>query len=140
MESDRAFAANVLGTLAQTVVDRVTIGAEAAAGHGAAAPAALVTLLWYPDRPITFLAARLRITRARMLLETGYLTVEAIAEACGWRDAAMFRRIFREATGTTPSAYRERFRLRGRRRNWGADLPGGASDTGTARRPTDPIR
>lgn len=62
MESDRAFAANVLGTLAQSVVDRVTIGAEAAAGHGAATPAALVTLLWYPDRPITFLASRLRIT------------------------------------------------------------------------------
>ena len=26
------------------------------------APAALTTLLWYPDRPIAFLAARLRIT------------------------------------------------------------------------------
>jgi hypothetical protein len=62
MESERAFTANVLGTLAQTVVDRVTLGAEAAAGHGAAGPAALVTLLWYPDRPIAFLAARLRIT------------------------------------------------------------------------------
>ena len=59
---DRALAANVLGTLCQTVTDRVTIGAERAAGHGAAGPAALVTLLWYPDRPITFLAARLRIT------------------------------------------------------------------------------
>ena len=93
----------------------------------------------YGQSPLQYLHG-LRITRARMLLETGYLTVEAIAEACGWRDAAMFRRIFREATGTTPSAYRERFRLRGRRRNWGADLPGGASDTGTARRPTDPIR
>lgn len=62
MDSDRAFAANVLGTLAQTIVDRVTIGAERASGHGAATPAALVTLLWYPDRPITFLATRLRIT------------------------------------------------------------------------------
>lgn len=60
--ADRAFAANILGTLAQTVVDRIALGAERAAGHGAATPAALVTLLWYPDRPITFLAARLRIT------------------------------------------------------------------------------
>jgi DNA-binding MarR family transcriptional regulator len=61
-DADRAFAANVLGTLTQTVADRVTLGADAAAGRGAAAPAALVTLLWYPDRPISFLAARLRIT------------------------------------------------------------------------------
>lgn len=62
MRTDREFAANVLGTLAQTIVDRVTIGVEAAAGRGSATPAALVTLLWYPDRPITFLATRLRIT------------------------------------------------------------------------------
>jgi len=60
--ADRALAANVLGTLAQTVTDRISLGAERAAGHGATTPAALVTLLWYPDRPIAFLAARLRIT------------------------------------------------------------------------------
>lgn len=60
--ADRAFAANVLGTLAQTIADRVTLGVEAVAGRGAATPAALVTLLWYPDRPIAFLATRLRIT------------------------------------------------------------------------------
>lgn len=60
--ADRAFAANVLGTLAQTVTDRISLGTERAAGHGAATPAALVTLLWYPDRPIAFLAGRLRIT------------------------------------------------------------------------------
>jgi len=60
--ADRAFAANVLGTLAQTVADRTAAGALAATWHGAHAPAALVTLLWYPDRPVTFLAARLRIS------------------------------------------------------------------------------
>jgi DNA-binding MarR family transcriptional regulator len=60
--ADRAFAANVLGTLAQTVADRTAAGATAVAGHGAHAPGALVTLLWYPDRPVTFLAARLRIS------------------------------------------------------------------------------
>ena len=59
---DRAFAANVLGTLAQTIADRTSAGAQAAARHGAHAPAALVSLLWYPDRPVTFLAARLRIS------------------------------------------------------------------------------
>jgi MarR family transcriptional regulator, negative regulator of the multidrug operon emrRAB len=60
--ADRAFTANVLGTLALTVADRVSIGAARVARHGANAPAALVTLLWYPDRPIAFLADRLRIT------------------------------------------------------------------------------
>jgi len=60
--ADRAFTANVLGTLALTVADRVAIGANRAARHGASAPAALVTLLWYPDRPIAFLADRLRIS------------------------------------------------------------------------------
>jgi transcriptional regulator GlxA family with amidase domain len=65
-----------------------------------------------------------RATRARMLLETTYLTVEAIAEACGYRDGAMFRRIFVQATGLTPSDYRERFRLRTRRRDWGRELGG----------------
>ena len=60
--ADRAFTANVLGTFALTVSDRVAITARQAAHHGANAPAALVTLLWYPDRPIAFLADRLRIT------------------------------------------------------------------------------
>jgi DNA-binding MarR family transcriptional regulator len=60
--ADRAFTANLLGTLALTVADRVSIGAARAARHGANAPATLVTLLWYPDRPIAFLADRLRIT------------------------------------------------------------------------------
>jgi MarR family transcriptional regulator, negative regulator of the multidrug operon emrRAB len=60
--ADRAFAANVLGTLALTVTDRMSIGAARAVRHGANAPAALVTVLWYPDRPIAFLADRLRIS------------------------------------------------------------------------------
>ncbi len=60
--SERAFAANIVGTLALTVGDRVGIGTARAAGYGANAPAALVMLLWYPDRPITHLADRLRIS------------------------------------------------------------------------------
>lgn len=62
VRADRAFTANVLGTLALAVADRVALGAARVARHGANAPAALVTLLWYPDRPIAFLADRLRIT------------------------------------------------------------------------------
>ena len=60
--ADRAFTANVLGTFALTITDRIGIAARRVARHGANAPAALVTLLWYPDRPIAFLAARLRVT------------------------------------------------------------------------------
>ena len=64
----------------------------------------------------------IRITHARMLLETTYLTTEAIAERCGWRDQVMFRNVFRRITGLTPAAYRERYRLRIGRREWGSDL------------------
>jgi transcriptional regulator GlxA family with amidase domain len=63
-----------------------------------------------------------RATRARMLLETSYLPVDSIAELCGYRDAAMFRRVFGKSSGMSPSAYRERFRMRDRRREWGRDL------------------
>ena len=65
----------------------------------------------------------LRVTRARMLLETTYLPVEAVAEQCGWRDVVMLRRAFRRETGLTPAAYRARYRLRADRRQWGRDLP-----------------
>ncbi len=61
-DGDRAFAANVLSTLALTISDRTTTGTAGAARRGGQTPSALVTLLWYPDRPITFLAARLRIS------------------------------------------------------------------------------
>ena len=64
----------------------------------------------------------LRVTHARVLLETTYLPIEAIAEQCGWRDSAALREVFARATGSTPAAYRERHRLRTRRRQWGADL------------------
>lgn len=64
----------------------------------------------------------LRVTRARMLLETTYLPLETVAERCGWRDLAMLREVFRRATGTTPAAYRERHRLRSKRREWGRDM------------------
>ncbi len=67
-------------------------------------------------------AHALRVTRARMLLETTYLPLDSVAERCGWQDRAMLSRVFRRATGLTPAAYRERHRLRARRREWGQDL------------------
>lgn len=75
----------------------------------------------FAQTPLQMLHA-LRVTRARMLLETSYLSIDAIAERCGWRDTAMLRRVFSAATGLTPAAYRERHRLRTRRRQWGQDL------------------
>lgn len=77
--------------------------------------------LTYGQTPLQMLHD-LRVTRARVLLETTYLSTEAIAERCGWRDPVMLREVFRRATGLTPAAYRERYRLRGARREWGRDL------------------
>lgn len=77
--------------------------------------------LTFAQTPLQMLH-ELRVMRARMLLETTYLSTEAIAERCGWRDPVMLREVFRRATGLTPAAYRERFRLRTSRREWGKDL------------------
>jgi transcriptional regulator GlxA family with amidase domain len=74
----------------------------------------------FGQTPLAMLHA-MRVTRARMLLETSYLGTEAIAERCGWRDAAMLRKVFKRATGLTPAAYRDRFRLRAPRREWGRE-------------------
>jgi transcriptional regulator GlxA family with amidase domain len=75
----------------------------------------------FGQTPLQMLHA-LRVTRARMLLETTYLPIETVAERCGWRDPAMLREVFRRATGLTPAVYRERYRLRTGRRLWGRDL------------------
>ena len=72
----------------------------------------------FGQTPLAMLHA-MRVTRARMLLETSYLGTEAIAERCGWRDAAMLREVFKRATGLTPGAYRARYRLRAPRHAWG---------------------
>lgn len=55
---------------------------------------------------------RLRVERAKALLETTHLSLEEIVERCGYADAASFRKLFKRATALTPGDYRERFRLR----------------------------
>lgn len=60
--TDSGFTANILCTLATALVDRADRSISKVLRHGAQAPAALVSVLWYPDRPIAFLAARLRIS------------------------------------------------------------------------------
>jgi DNA-binding MarR family transcriptional regulator len=77
---DRAFAANVLGALARTITDRVDLGTAAVSGHGASTPAALSTLLFYPDRPITFLAMRLRISHPGAVQLSERLAAQGLVE------------------------------------------------------------
>lgn len=60
----------------------------------------------------------LRVERARMLLEVTLHGTQAIAEACGYSDAAAFRRLFQRAMQMSMSEYRTRFALRTRRRYW----------------------
>ncbi len=50
-----------------------------------------------------------RLTRARELLETGDLTVEAVARHCGLGTPANFRTLFKAHIGVPPSVYRETF-------------------------------
>lgn len=103
-------------------VDR-PYGLEALARAAATSPRTLLRHFraTHGTTPLQYLHG-LRATRARMLLESTFMTVDAIAQACGYRDAAMFRRVFVQATGLSPSEYRERFRLRTRRRDWGRDM------------------
>jgi transcriptional regulator GlxA family with amidase domain len=55
---------------------------------------------------------RLRVERAKALLETTLLSFEEIMERCGYSDVSSFRKLFKRATTLTPANYRERFRLR----------------------------
>ena len=52
---------------------------------------------------------RLRITRAREMLEFSQASVEDISWSLGYGDATGFRRVFRKVMGLTPSDYRRRF-------------------------------
>ena len=52
---------------------------------------------------------RLRISRARELLEFSRKSVDSIALNAGYEDVGGFRRVFRKIIGLTPSDYRRRF-------------------------------
>jgi AraC-like DNA-binding protein len=47
-----------------------------------------------------------RIDRARQLLESSDLTITALAFSLGFSSSQHFARVFRQLTGTTPTAYR----------------------------------
>lgn len=67
--------------------------------------------------PLTYLHQQ-RMTRAKVLLETTYLSIEQVAQACGYTDTGSFRRVFQKITGGLPALYREQYRLRTSRRRW----------------------
>lgn len=52
---------------------------------------------------------RLRMMRAREMLEFSRSSVEAIALGVGFNDVRSFRRVFHDVVGLTPSDYRRRF-------------------------------
>jgi transcriptional regulator GlxA family with amidase domain len=52
---------------------------------------------------------RVRIARAREVLEGGETSQKEIAESLGYKDVASFTRAFRKAVGWAPGAYRKRF-------------------------------
>lgn len=71
----------------------------------------------YGQTPQDYLHS-LRIAQAQALLQTTYLTVEDVAQQCGYSDTGSFRKVFTRHAGVTPGAWRERFRLRSPRRQW----------------------
>jgi transcriptional regulator GlxA family with amidase domain len=52
---------------------------------------------------------RLRINRAKEMLEFSQKSIDDIASSIGYGDAARFRRVFHKIMGLTPSDYRRRF-------------------------------
>lgn len=67
----------------------------------------------YGCSPLEYIQ-RLRVERAKALLETTHLGFDEVVERCGYRDTSSFRKLFKRATSLTPNDYRERFRLRAR--------------------------
>lgn len=74
-------------------------------------------VLSHGQSPFQYLQG-VRIERARVMLETTYVPVEQIAQACGYTDLGTFRRVFLKKTGVLPGVYRDSHRLRTTRRRW----------------------
>ena len=60
------------------------------------------------DSPLIYLQ-KLRVAAAKRLLESDQRTMQEISDAVGYQDVAFFRQIFQRHTGSSPSAYREKF-------------------------------
>ena len=60
------------------------------------------------ESPLNYLQ-QIRIERAKDYLESTMATVNAITQAIGYENSSSFRKLFKEATGLSPSEYRSRF-------------------------------
>jgi transcriptional regulator GlxA family with amidase domain len=60
--------------------------------------------------PINYVQ-RIRVERAKRVLETSDEPIEEISWSVGYEDPASFRRLFKRITGLTPGAYRQRFQI-----------------------------
>ncbi|MBT1445082.1 helix-turn-helix domain-containing protein [Shewanella sp. JM162201] len=61
------------------------------------------------ETPLSYIQ-KLRIDRAKQLLEGSELALEEIVPMLGYEDISSFRKLFVQHTSLTPKAYRERFR------------------------------
>lgn len=70
---------------------------------------AYLTRLFKRTTGVTFerYVMKARISAAQSLLLDPLVPVSAVAEKCGFQDAAYFTRVFREITGGSPTAYRQ---------------------------------
>ncbi|MCY1560398.1 HTH-type transcriptional activator RhaR [compost metagenome] len=66
---------------------------------------------------------RVRVDRAKVLLEVTQHNLHAIALACGYSDASSFSRMFSKIAGISPGVYRQRFTMRSKRVRWRAESP-----------------
>ena len=87
----------------------------------AAATSERTVLRWFAQvhgqTPLEYLHG-LRVAQAQSLLQSSYLSVEAVALQCGYVDAGSLRKVFARVVGMTPGAYRQRFGLRTSRKQW----------------------
>jgi len=69
--------------------------------------------------PLSYLQ-KLRIQRAKHLLEISMLDISTIVEQCGYRDNSSFCRLFKRETQISPLQFRRRFNFRVDKRWWRA--------------------
>ena len=60
------------------------------------------------DTPMAWLQ-KLRIDKAKNLLETTLLPLEQLTQQVGYEDVSSFRKLFQQYTQMTPKAYRDHF-------------------------------
>lgn len=70
-----------------------------------------IQLKEYLGEPFSKYLTSLRVLKAQELLADEKLSVEQISEAVGYKDYFYFTKVFKKATGSTPSKYRKKLRM-----------------------------